>query len=158
MCIYSIRYAYSDGYSEVTPAVVSLDHMEELTRLEIIHLVDVSLGELEFQLSKGRRSLVAAEKKSYFRTLTGALLYWVSLLLNVIKGHFIARWVQWIGDSEAVISLKSLWNSSRIQILKTNLCNSDSINPKIVTNSKTKNSYLGNRRFFEGIFKVKLLS
>ena len=50
-------------------------------------LVDVSLRELEFQLSKGRRSLVAAEKKSYFRTLTGNFLYWVSLLLNVIKGH-----------------------------------------------------------------------
>ena len=62
-------------------------NMEELTRLEIIHLVDVSLRELEFQLSKGRRSLVAAEKKSYFRTLTGLFLYWVSLLLNVIKGH-----------------------------------------------------------------------
>ena len=58
-----------------------------VTRLEIIHLVDVSLRELEFQLSKGRRSLVAAEKKSYFRTLTGLFLYWVSLLLNVIKGH-----------------------------------------------------------------------
>lgn len=67
--------------------IVSLDHMEELTRLEIIHLVDVSLRELEFQLSKGRQSLVAAEKKSYFRTLTGLFLYWVSLLLNVIKGH-----------------------------------------------------------------------
>ena len=60
--------------------------MEELTRLEIIHLVDVSLGELEFQLSKGRQSLVAAEKKAYFRTMTGFLLYWVSLLLNVING------------------------------------------------------------------------
>ena len=85
--VYYSRYAYSESYGKVTPAIVSLDHMEELTRLEIIHLVDVSLGELEFQLSKGRRSLVAAEKKAYFRTMTGFLLYWVSLLLNVINGR-----------------------------------------------------------------------
>ena len=85
--VYYSGYTYSKSYSEVAPAIVSLDHMEELTRLEIIHLVDVSLCELEFQLSKGRRSLVAAEKKAYFRTMTGFLLYWVSLLLNVINGR-----------------------------------------------------------------------
>ena len=32
----------------------------------------------------------------------------------------------------------------KVPDLKTNLCKSDGIHPKIATNSKTKNSYLGN--------------
>lgn len=66
-----------------------LDHMDG--SLDIVRrLIDVSLQELDFQLSKGRRSLLVAKKQKYLRTVTGSLLYQVSLLLGVmiIKGHF----------------------------------------------------------------------
>lgn len=57
--------------------------MEQLAHLEITRLMDVSLQELDFQLSKGRESLLAAKKLEYFSRVTGSTLYWVSLLLGV---------------------------------------------------------------------------
>lgn len=64
-----------------------VDHMDQSG---LVRLIDVSLQELDFQLSKGRRSLLVAKKQKYLRTVTGSLLYQVSLLLGVIiiKGHF----------------------------------------------------------------------
>ena len=63
---------------------MNLDHMDALTSLEIIEVIDDSVKELGFHIAKGRRSLLKAKKKSYYGTMTGMLLYELWLLLSVI--------------------------------------------------------------------------
>ena len=61
----------------------SLDEMDAMAKQEIEYQIHQSLRELRFQLTKGHHNLAAIKKKAYFRTITGTLLYQLSVLLGV---------------------------------------------------------------------------
>ena len=67
----------------------SLDEMDALAIHQIQYQIHHSIQELRFQLTKGSRNLAAKKKKAYFRTITGTLLYELSVLLGVKSGSFI---------------------------------------------------------------------
>ena len=50
---------------------------------EIEYQIHQSIRELRFQLTRGHHNLAAIKKKAYFRTITGTLLYEISVLLGV---------------------------------------------------------------------------
>ena len=64
--------------------ISSLEELDEFAvKPKIGQLIDVSIEQLEFQLAKGRASLLNAKKKAYYKTLTGSILYWISVLFGV---------------------------------------------------------------------------
>ena len=61
----------------------SLDEMDAMAKKEIEYQIHQSIRELRFQLTRGHHNLAAIKKKAYFRTITGTLLYEISVLLGV---------------------------------------------------------------------------
>merc|ERR1711884_712052 len=70
----------------------SLDDMDAMAKQEIEYQIHQSLRELRFQLTKGHHNLAAIKKKAYFRTITGTLLYQLSVLLGIASDYWTRNW------------------------------------------------------------------
>ena len=70
--------------------------MDAVTLQELQSLIQHSIQELRFQLTKGHRSLAAKKKKAYFRQITGTLLYDLSTLIGVKIFVFCVKTISFI--------------------------------------------------------------